>query len=253
MPDPGRQRRHRLDHRVLRRGHRPDAQARAPRGSGPHLPGTQREHRLLRFLGLPTAVCMSSTSPLKWRKVRPMQDELRAVAESLAARLHRAVAMDDPHLRLLVHTSHDKNVDEHRVHSVLRRQSPPDLAEHVFSHGIAAAAGLVRIPGSPDRRMLGRVCVPMRCETRLFGYLWLIDDGDPVADDELRLAVEAAAAAGQLLHRHPSLRASCWVQERVSGVAAPQHAGRVHLNASVVRRRFEPVPTFSELAEHRRP
>ncbi|GAA1956647.1 PucR family transcriptional regulator [Amycolatopsis minnesotensis] len=130
-----------------------------------------------------------------------MQDELRAVAEGLAARLHRAVAIDDPHIRLLVHTSHDENVDEHRVHSVLRRQGSPDLVEYVLSHGIAAAEAPVRIPALKARRMLGRVCVPVRCDLRLFGYLWLIDDGDPVTDDELRLAVEAAAAAGQVLHR----------------------------------------------------
>ncbi len=51
-PDPGHQRRRGLDDRVLRAGRGFDAgsgTAHRRRGAGPHLPGAQREHQLLRF------------------------------------------------------------------------------------------------------------------------------------------------------------------------------------------------------------
>ena len=130
-----------------------------------------------------------------------MQEELRAVAESLAARLHRSVAIDDPHIRLLVHTAHAEDVDPDRVQSILQRKGGDEIVSHVLSHGIATAEGPVRIPGLRDRGVLGRVCVPVRCDGRLFGYLWLIDDDQSLTPADLQLATEAAASAGQLLHR----------------------------------------------------
>ncbi|MGH4001453.1 MAG: PucR family transcriptional regulator [Pseudonocardiaceae bacterium] len=130
-----------------------------------------------------------------------MQEELRAVAESLAARLHRSVAIDDPHIRLLVHTAQDDDVDADRVHSVLQRQGGTEIVNHVMSYDIATADGPVRIPGLPERDMLDRVCVPVRCDGQLFGYLWLIDDDQSLTATDLQLATDAAAAAGQLLHR----------------------------------------------------
>lgn len=166
-----------------------------------------------------------------------MQEELRAVAEGLAARLHRAVAIDDPHIRLLVHTAHDENVDEFRVQSVLQRKGSPDIIEHVMSYGIATADTPVRIPGLPDRRMLGRVCVPVRCDGQLFGYLWLIDDDQSVTDAELQLAAEAAAAAGHMLHRQQligNLRASRG-RELLRDLVSDNASIRSHAAAELVR------------------
>ena len=133
-----------------------------------------------------------------------MQDELRAVCEGLAARLQRAIAIDDPRMHLLVHTAHDEDhdrVDQTRITSVLTMQIPADVLEHVLKAGIATADGPVRVPAWPERGVLSRVAVPVRCAGRLFGYLWLIDDEHTLTDDELQMAADAAAAAGQIMHR----------------------------------------------------
>lgn len=133
-----------------------------------------------------------------------MQEELRAVCEGLAARLQRAVAIDDPGMHLLVHTAHHEEhdqVDQTRITSVLTMQIPADVLEHVLKAGIAAADGPVRVPAWPDRGLLSRVAVPVRCGGRLFGYLWLIDEDHTLTRDELLMAADAAAAAGQIMHR----------------------------------------------------
>ena len=133
-----------------------------------------------------------------------MQDELRAVCEGLAARLQRAVAIDDPRMHLLVHTAHTEDhdrVDQTRITSVLTMQIPPDVLEHVLKAGIASADGPVRVPAWPERAVLSRVAVPVRCGGRLFGYLWLIDEEHTLTDDELQMAADASAAAGQIMHR----------------------------------------------------
>lgn len=133
-----------------------------------------------------------------------MQDELRAVCDGLAARLQRAVAIDDPRMHLLVHTAHDADlgrVDQTRIISVLTMQIPADVLEHVLKAGIASADGPVRVPAWPERGVLSRVAVPVRCGGRLFGYLWLIDEEHTLTDEELQMAADASAAAGQIMHR----------------------------------------------------
>jgi len=133
-----------------------------------------------------------------------VQDELRAVCEGLAARLQRAVAIDDPRMHLLVHTAHNEQhdqVDQTRITSVLTMSIPQDVLEHVMKSGIARADGPVRVPAWPEREVLSRVAVPVRCGGRLFGYLWLIDDDHSLTDEELQMAADASAAAGQIMHR----------------------------------------------------
>jgi sugar diacid utilization regulator len=133
-----------------------------------------------------------------------VQDELRVVCEGLAARLQRAVAIDDPRMHLLVHTAHDEDhdrVDQTRITSVLTMQIPADVREHIMEAGVATADGPVRVPAWPERGLFSRVAVPVRCGGRLFGYLWLIDDEYTLTDEELQMAADAAAASGQIMHR----------------------------------------------------
>jgi sugar diacid utilization regulator len=78
---------------------------------------------------------------------------------------------------------------------------PADIVEHVMKAGIATAEGPVRVPAWPERGMLSRVAVPVRCGGRLFGYLWLIDDDYTLTEAELQMSADAAAAAGQIMHR----------------------------------------------------
>jgi sugar diacid utilization regulator len=80
-------------------------------------------------------------------------------------------------------------------------QIPSDVQDHIMRTGISAAEGPVRVPAWPERELFSRVAVPVRCGGRLFGYLWLIDDEYTLTDDELQMAADASAAAGQIMHR----------------------------------------------------
>jgi sugar diacid utilization regulator len=132
-------------------------------------------------------------------------DDLQRIAVSLAVKIHRAVAIDDPHLNLITHTAHDDRVDAHRVASVMTMRAPDEVINHALKHGIATADGPVQVPALPEIDLLARVCVPVRCQGLLFGYLWIIDQDGTVTDEELQLSVEAAAAAGEVLYREQLL------------------------------------------------
>jgi hypothetical protein len=128
-------------------------------------------------------------------------DDLQRIATGLAARIGRAIAIDDVHMNLVTHTAHDDHVDRHRVSSVMRMRAPDDVVNHALAQGIASADAPVRVPALAEIDLLARVCVPVRCQGLLFGYLWIIDADDTLTEEELAQAVDAAAAAGQVLYR----------------------------------------------------
>jgi hypothetical protein len=125
-----------------------------------------------------------------------MIEDLQRVADVLAKRLDRAVAIDDLNFRLIVYTSHVGVVDPVRTTVVLTRQAPADAVTYVRSFPIRDATGPVRIPGNDDLELLPRVCIPIRCKGFHFGWLWLIDPNESVTDEELERATAAADEAG---------------------------------------------------------
>jgi GAF domain-containing protein len=128
-------------------------------------------------------------------------DDLQRVAEALAVRIGRAIAIDDPQKNLIAHAPHDDRVDAHRVASVMKMRAPDEVVAHAFAQGIATADGPVRVPGLPEIDLLARMCFPVRCQGLLFGYLWIIDPDEDLTAEETAAAVEAAADAGQVLYR----------------------------------------------------
>lgn len=131
-----------------------------------------------------------------------MLEELQVIAESLASRLGRSVAIDDPRFRLLVHTSHGgETVDRHRVESIMQKVVRPHIVEWSLSHGIATATAPVHIPAHDDLGFIPRICVPVRRQGVLLAYLWLLDAQESVTDADLADAEESANAAGEVLYR----------------------------------------------------
>lgn len=177
-----------------------------------------------------------------------MFEELQSVAESLALRLNRAVAIDDPQLRLLAHTAHDDRVDSHRIHSVMRLRATDQVLRHAFEHGIATATGPVRIPAVREWGLLARVCIPIRCLDILLGYLWLIDDEEELDAQALQVAVQSAQAAGEALLRRRVLSDSHREHERelLRSLLGPETSARARAARSLVAEGY--VPHEGEVA-----
>jgi hypothetical protein len=128
-------------------------------------------------------------------------DDVQRIADSLAQRISRPVAIDDPQMNLLAHTAHDGDVDQHRIVSVMRLRAPEEVIAHALKSGIATAVDPVRVPAVPEIDLYARICIPVRCQGVLLAFLWLIDADGSVTDEDLEIAVEAAGAAGEVLFR----------------------------------------------------
>ena len=128
--------------------------------------------------------------------------ELQRLVDNLATRLKRSVAIDDPHLRLICHTSHEDEVDELRMVSIMKRAIPPEQVAWVKKQGAHKAKGIFAVPPQPALGMtLHRTGVALRHHDVLLGFLWLLTPAGDLTADETNLLTQGAETAALLLHR----------------------------------------------------
>ena len=116
-----------------------------------------------------------------------MSQRLQDAVDRLAADLGHAVEVDTPSLEMLVASAQYGAIDTRRVDSILHRTPPPEPIPWLFGHGILDTREPVRIPANSAFDMLARVCVPLRYQGELEGFLWLIDN-PPLTDRQISIA-----------------------------------------------------------------
>ena len=127
--------------------------------------------------------------------------ELQDLVDSLAAMIDRSVAIDDQRFRLMVFSSHTQDIDDVRQASILHRQAPHEVSERLTALGVQNALGPIRIQAIPELGMRPRVCIAIRFDRFLLGYMWLIEDRTRLSDDDLCACVEVARDAAPLMYR----------------------------------------------------
>ena len=135
----------------------------------------------------------------------PRDDEVQALVEQLSAELDRSVLVDDASLRLLAYSPTLGSEDEVRRTAILTRETPRVIRDLHFSQGIATATQPVRTAPRPDIGLESRVCVPIRCQGALFGYLWLIDADQSLTPADFDAAERTAAEIGTAMYRRDEL------------------------------------------------
>jgi sugar diacid utilization regulator len=132
-------------------------------------------------------------------------DEVQTLVEQLSAELERSVLVDDASLRLLAYSPTLGSEDEVRRTAILTRETPRVIRDVHFAQGIATASHPVRTAPRPEFGLESRVCVPIRCQSTLFGYLWLIDADQSLTDADCDLAEGCAAEIGTAMYRRQEL------------------------------------------------
>lgn len=132
---------------------------------------------------------------------------LQRLVDALAASLDRPVLLDDANLRLLAHSQQGdhRDVDRVRLVSILQREAPADVVQHLRRAGVERLTSPAPIAGDEALGMKPRLCCPVRWNAALLGYLWLIDDRAPLRGHELEECRVAAAEVASLLHEEEFL------------------------------------------------
>ncbi len=127
-------------------------------------------------------------------------NELQALVEDLSRRLGAPAVLEDHEQRMVVYSAQDGPIDEVRRHSILMRETRPEVKHWFRQFGIVHASSPLRIPSHPELGILGRLCVPVRFRGRLLGFLFLIDDVRRLDGPDIELLERVSHHAGLLLY-----------------------------------------------------
>ena len=107
-----------------------------------------------------------------------MGPDLQDLVDEAALVAGAPATLEDREFNLVAVSAHNRAGDAVRQDSIMHRRSTPEVRRYFESFGIAHAAGPVRVPPDPRRRLLGRLCIPVRWQSVTYGYLWLLEDPD---------------------------------------------------------------------------
>jgi len=130
-------------------------------------------------------------------------ERVQEVAEALASRLRRSVAVDDHTLQLIAVSPDYSDADPARVWSVLHRRTRPEDVDYATLRTLEVPT---RVAPRPELGLLARFVVPLRHRGSLFGFLWLIDRNDSLTTAEQADAQETAEVIAALLHQRLVVR-----------------------------------------------
>ena len=133
------------------------------------------------------------------------ENEVQVLVEELSGQLGRSVLVDDASLRLVAYSPTYGAEDEVRRTAILTRETPKVIRDVHFAQGIATASRPVRTAAKPELGLESRMCVPIRCQATLFGYLWLIDADGSLTADDCAEAERCAAEIGAAMYRQQEL------------------------------------------------
>ncbi|MET3804648.1 hypothetical protein ABIB25_001643 [Nakamurella sp. UYEF19] len=140
-----------------------------------------------------------------------MRNRVQQVVDALGERLRRGVIVDDHMLNMLAASEHFGDADPARMWSLLHRRTRPEDIDYAR---LRTSVDPIRIEPNAELGLLARVCVPIRHDGTLLGFLWLIDGEDSLGTDQLEDAKGAAAEIAV------SLRQELMIQDRDSAFGA---------------------------------
>jgi hypothetical protein len=114
-----------------------------------------------------------------------MQGELQRIIDAVAAQVGRPALLEDRRHRVVVYSEHTGLMDHVRLASILRRDTTPEVLAWFNQAGIMDAREPVRTPACPELDLLPRVCVPIRHQDLLLGFVWFIDADGTIPDVDL--------------------------------------------------------------------
>ncbi|MEU5721939.1 helix-turn-helix domain-containing protein [Micromonospora sp. NPDC047738] len=130
-----------------------------------------------------------------------MRMELQRIVDRVAARVKRPALIEDRRQRVVVYSEHSGVLDGVRRSSILRRHTTPEVIAWAREIGIMDAREPVRTPACPELDLLPRVCVPIRHQDLLLGFVWFIDENTGMTDEDISAVAEAMPDLSLALYR----------------------------------------------------
>lgn len=128
-----------------------------------------------------------------------MRPEFQDIVDEVSTLLARPTTLEDRDFNLVAFCSHEAQVDEVRLRSILQRHSTREVQDWFEKFGITTSDVPVRTPEAPDLGVLSRLCLPVRWHGVTYGYLWLLDEFASIDEAQIPAAATLADRAGALM------------------------------------------------------
>lgn len=128
-----------------------------------------------------------------------MRPEFQDIVDEVSTLLARPTTLEDRDFNLVAFCSHEAQVDEVRLRSILQRHSTREVQDWFEKFGITTSDVPVRTPEAPDLGVLSRLCLPVRWHGVTYGYLWLLDEFASIEEAHIPAAATLADRAGALM------------------------------------------------------
>jgi DNA-binding PucR family transcriptional regulator len=126
-------------------------------------------------------------------------ESLEALAETINEVLGCPVTIEDVNHRLLAYSSHDPQMDTARIATIVGRRVPEKVISGLWRDGViqrlVESQEPVRIPAISDIGLNDRVAIAIRKNRDILGYIWVVEVGKQLGDQELNQLKKAAQAA----------------------------------------------------------
>jgi hypothetical protein len=123
-------------------------------------------------------------------------EQIQTLVDEVAARLERSVLVDDRDLRLIAASKDFGDADPARVWSLLHRRTRPEDVRH---DELTRLPGPGYVPENPALELWQRLCVPVRCQGLLLGFVWVTDRYGEMSPEQVADVTGTAAEIGVLL------------------------------------------------------
>lgn len=124
---------------------------------------------------------------------------LSAALSELATDVGRPALLEDTAHSVLAYSRHTDVTDHVREQTILSQRAPEPVRRWLARYDLHLADGPVRLPSNPQLHMLPRLCLPLRDDGRLFGFLWFIEGKDPLDESQVAAITARAPAFVDLL------------------------------------------------------
>ena len=128
-----------------------------------------------------------------------MRPEFQDIVDEVSRLLGRPVTLEDRNFNLVAFGSHDSQVDDVRLRSILQRHSTREVQDWFENFGIASSDVPLRTPTSAELGVVSRLCLPVRWNGVTYGYLWLLDEDAGIDESRVPAAMALADRAGTLM------------------------------------------------------
>lgn len=113
---------------------------------------------------------------------------LQEVVNALSRDVERPVVLEDEDQQPIVHSPHYGQTDRMRRDTIMHKSTSKETVEYFRRYDLASRTEPFVVPGN-ERGVLSRLCVPLRYDEKLLGYVWVLLPDEEMSDDHRR-AVE---------------------------------------------------------------